>query len=310
MKKISIIGGYGFIGQNICENFDNKNYSLNIIGRNSSNKALNYLNIQEFFLDINDTEKIANITDGNDVIWLATSLVPGHHTELIKEFEANIRPIIKYLEFVKSNRINIGKFIYISSGGTVYGDSLQEIPISEDYFKNPISSYGLSKLVTEDYIKFLTIDADFQSIIIRPSNIYGRYQNLIKPQGIMGFALKAAKENSSIKLYDDGKVIRDFVHVKDFCSALVKVIESQKISGEFDVYNLGSGTPYTIKQIVEKVKSVTQHFFYIINEDKRPFDCYYNVLNYTKFKDKFNWAPQIDINIGIADTWEWMKNKN
>lgn len=308
MKKITIIGGFGFVGQNLCEHFHQLGYIVNVVGRNSNNKDFSHLNVNEIYLNINQSREISEMSEGSDVIWLASSLIPGNHNQsLNSEFEENIKPVISFLEYVKENGTKISKFIYFSSGGTIYGDSKTETPIKEENEKLPISAYGLSKLITENYIRFLTVNSKFQSVILRPSNVYGKYQNLSKPQGIIGFALKAASQKHGIVLYNQGEVIRDFIHVNDVCNAIHKIVQKESKSGSTKIFNIGSGEGHSIADIVNIISATTDYTFPIQHKTSREFDCQFNVLDTAKFEDEYQWKCEIELKNGIQEVWEWIQ---
>lgn len=306
MKKIAIVGGHGFIGKNFTDFLLKSDYQITLIGKGSGH---NYFppEVTSKEADILDTSAILDaVSDAEIVIWLASSLIPGvHESSLELDFETNIKPVISFLE--KSDTLQFSKFIYLSSGGTVYGDTYDHHPLLEDHQKSPISEYGLSKLVTENYIQFLTRNSKFESYILRPSNVYGKYQNLNKPQGIIGFAFKSLIHNSTIDLYDDGKVIRDFISVMDLASVTQKCIERPTQISETHIYNVGSGIPLSIKEVVGKIGAVAGKKVQTVAKSSRNFDCEYNVLSIEKLKKELNWEPKVDMMKGLKEIWEWIK---
>ncbi len=308
MKNIAIIGGHGFIGKNLSAFFAKKAFNTSVIGRNSQNATFP-VEITSIDADIQDTKKLLEATKNADVvIWLASSLVPGtHEASLELDFETNIKPVISFLENSAINTLK--KFIYLSSGGTVYGDTEQNMPIDENQSKAPISEYGLSKLVTENYIHFLTKQATFESFILRPSNVYGKYQNLQKPQGIIGFAFKSLIDDTSIDLYNDGKVIRDFVSVHDLAEAVLKCIEKPVQFAKVHTYNVGSGIPFSIKEIIDRISETASTKVKTNAKQSRSFDCAYNVLNIKKIEQELGWKPNVIIDQGLLEVWEWIKNE-
>ncbi|MGS0748825.1 NAD-dependent epimerase/dehydratase family protein [Halpernia sp. GG3] len=306
MKKIAIIGGHGFIGKNFTEFFLNFDFTIILVGKNSGND--NFPNsVQSIIADIQNTKSIIEaVKDAEIVIWLASSLIPGsHEASLQADFETNIKPVIAFLE--KTNNSVLKKFVYLSSGGTVYGDTSELIPLDENHSKNPISEYGLSKLVTENYIQFITQSSNYESYILRPSNVYGKYQNLNKPQGIIGFAFKSLINNTAIDLYDDGKVIRDFVFVTDVAEAVLKCINAPQKPSKTHIYNVGNGKPFSIKEMIFKIGKVAGRDVVTTRKLSRNFDCEYNVLSFEHIKNDLNWKPKIEVEEGLKEVWEWIK---
>ena len=310
MKKIAIIGGHGFIGENFTEFFLDRDYNVTVVGRNSEKKILD-AEVVSINAMVHETNKIVDAVKECDVIiWLASSLIPGvHEASLEKDFETNVKPVMAILEHAAS--LNLKKFIYLSSGGTIYGDSIAHIPVSEDHSKSPISEYGLSKLVAEQYIQFLTRSSDFESYILRPSNVYGKYQNLNKPQGIIGFAFKSLLNGTAIDLYNDGRVVRDFIFVMDVAEAVLKCIETPIQRSITHIYNVGNGKPYSIKEIIDKISSISGREVQTVVKPPRNFDCEYNVLDIEKIRNELQWQPKVEVDEGLREVWEWIKtNEN
>lgn len=309
-RKIGIIGGAGFIGQNLTNFFVDCGYEVYVVSRKIDKTKLQHPNIIGAEVNVENTATLfESLKQCETIIWLVSSLVPSvSNDSLVDDFDSNISPLIRFLELAKTS-IFFKRFVYLSSGGTIYGDSLDNKPLDEDSSKKPISSYGLSKIVTENYIKFLTSTSHFQSFILRPSNVYGQFQNLIKPQGIIGYAFKSVINKTSIDLYNDGRVTRDFIHVNDLANAVHSCMQSDFKETHTAVYNVGSQKGYTIKEILEKINDTTQIQIHTIPKSSRSFDCNYNVLKIEKIKRDMNWEPKIEIEEGLNMVWNWIKNE-
>ncbi|HFG0465149.1 NAD-dependent epimerase/dehydratase family protein [Flavobacterium psychrophilum] len=226
-ETIGIIGGSGFIGKNLTDFFLELNYNIIVVSRTYSDteKLSKIMWIQA---DVSNTTLIINgLKNCQTIICLASSLIPSESNEsLKKDYDLNVSPIIDFFE--RSNQLlELQKFIFLSLGGTIYGNTTHNIPITEDHSEKPISNYGLIKIISENYIKFLTQKTKIESFILRLSNVYGKHQNLNKPQGIIGFAFKAILQKKAIDLYDGGKVTRGFINVFDLASAIHNCITSQ-----------------------------------------------------------------------------------
>lgn len=307
-KTIGIIGGSGFIGKNLTDFFLKLNYDIVVVSRTYSDLG-KLAKITWIQADVSHTSKIIDgLKNCQTIIWLASSLVPSISNESLKDdYNLNVSPIIDFFENVNQLK-ELNKFIFLSSGGTIYGNTSENSPITEDHSKKPISSYGLTKIITENYIKFLTQKTGIQSFILRPSNVYGKYQNLSKPQGIIGFAFKAILQKTTLDLYDDGKVTRDFIFVTDLASAINKCINSELKPSTTSTYNIGSEIGYTIKEILNKIEIISQNSLAIIPKSSRNFDCNYNVLNIQKMKKNLDWEPKVSIDEGLENVWNWIKD--
>ena len=167
IKRCLVLGGNGFIGKNIIFELLNNGYFVvvfDIAQKNNKEAVIEHENLHYIEGDINNTtylvEKIHNI---DYVIWLIHTTVPATSMYNI-EFDllSNIPPLVRFVQQIKQIS-SIKKIIYLSSGGTVYGNPKEFIPIEESFEKNPISSYGLTKLVAEEYLTFLTKNSNISN---------------------------------------------------------------------------------------------------------------------------------------------------
>ena len=221
-KSIVLIGGSGFIGLNFANYFFSKNYRVRIICRNKFDMSrLISNNIEIHILDIKETNKLLDAISGFENI-----LIPG--IKIINETDAFNDNVLPIINFFKNNNdtVYFKKFIYISSGGTIYGNNESNSPSNETSKTDPISLYGKIKLQSENYIKYYSNTVKSDIYIIRPSNVYGIYQNFNKHQGIIGFLFKSVLENGTIDIYGDGNIIRDYINVADLTFAIFLCLES------------------------------------------------------------------------------------
>ncbi|HEY5587485.1 MAG TPA: NAD-dependent epimerase/dehydratase family protein [Candidatus Paceibacterota bacterium] len=312
MKKCLVIGGNGFIGKNIVLELLKNQYSVvvfDIVTNNIKEAVIEYDNIHFIEGDINNTTYLTEQIKYIDcVVWLIHTTVPATSMYDV-EFDllSNIPPLLRFIQYLLHGS-TVKKFIYLSSGGTVYGNPAQNNPIDESFNKNPISSYGLTKLIAEEYLTFLTKNSKIDSFILRPSNVYGRYQNLKKPQGLIGHVFKSIIVNEPITIFGDGTIVRDYVHVTDLSKAIISCIEYKDNINYPLVLNIASGQPTSINDIIQNATSITGKQVKIVANEAREFDCKYNVLSIEKAFKTINWSPEIDIKTGMQDEWIWIQN--
>jgi UDP-glucose 4-epimerase len=308
--SIALIGGGGFIGTNLTNFFSENNYNVLIIGRNVVEDPNNLnVKVKRKLIDVNKTSRlIEELHEYQNIVWLVNDLVPSSTMDsLVDDFAFNITPLINFLELSKS-LVNLKRFIFISSGGTIYGDTSNEMHFDEESNLSPKSAYGLSKLISENYVSYITRKSHFQSIILRPSNVYGNFQNFKKPQGIVGYAFNAALKTKIIDIYGDGNMTRDFVHVLDLAEAIKLCIECRIEKAKVDIYNVGSQEGITIKQILKYISEVSGVTIQQISKPIRLFDCNYSVLSIDKIKNDLGWQPKIHLKEGLEAVWEWISS--
>jgi UDP-glucose 4-epimerase len=305
-KNVLIIGGGGFIGLNLAMNL-NKNFNIFIVSRTNFflNKILqNNRNLKLISNDISHiTIELLNKYNFESILWLAHNSVPASNNDLISGIKSDINPLILFLEILKEFKKPI-RFIYFSSGGAVYGNTISKRPISEISNLNPISNYGYFKLICENTIKYILFNTKVNTIIIRPSNVYGPLQSSNKPQGLISHVFKCCYNNIELNLYDDGNITRDYIHINDLSNFIELVLEN-KDNFHFEIFNVGSSLPTKNDEVISIIQNLTNCNLKINHKHPRIFDCLYNVLDITKAINNFDWKPKISLNDGIEDYSNW-----
>ena len=304
--SICVIGGGGFIGTALRKHFSALGYDIVTIGRSLNVPTLDqeeYFSVAEY--SYKQLEEILAAKDFSAVIDLAYTSVPNtSYEDPVKDFSENLTNVIRHLEFARV--VKARKFIYVSSGGTVYGDSQQKL-FTEDSPNFPLSPYGVTKLACERYVYLYHRIHGVPSIIIRPSNIYGPGQKPFRGQGLISTALGLAWKGEPIHIFGKGEHVRDYLYIEDFCAGLLETIR-YGVPGE--IYNLGSGYGVSIGEIIDHINGVlgreglhlTRKFL-----PERPFDVHFNVLDNKKVAAISNWQPETDLESGITQTWKWIK---
>lgn len=310
-KKVIVIGGNGFIGRNLVNELVNQSFEVIVydiyIPSAPNEKISNVTYIEGNVSNIDYLYKTSE--NANAVIWLFHSNVPATSlNEIETDYHINTIPLIQFCRRITKNS-KIDRFVYLSSGGTIYGDSTNFIPIKEDYQKKPISSYGLSKLVCEQSLSYIFSNSKINLYILRPSNVYGRYQNLKKPQGIIGLTFLALMSNQPIIIFGSGLIIRDYIHVFDLSQSVIKCLNHENIDSSEFILNIGSGQGVSINEITSQMSLIANKPYIIDRRPDRSFDCKYNVLDISKAKEVLKWGPTISINTGLTDVWDWIKSQ-
>ena len=258
--NILVTGHMGFIGSHIVNRYEELGHNVWTLDRNIFS---NYYD--------GDLRLLVTGNGGIDVI--------NHHaaqTDVRKSVEnpeedakKNIFGMFKMIKLAKTYKVK--NFIFASTGGAMYGDPLEkDLPVSEEYPENPLSPYGLSKLVAEKYLAMSGIPY----ITLRYSNVWS--ENTTK--GIYA----VLRDNPEPVIWGDGTSTRDYVHVDDVVEANVLALDE----GVNEVINIGSGKEVSLNQLVEKFKSIPMYdYLKRENEVDRIF------LDVTKAKRMLGWEP-------------------
>jgi len=298
MNSILLIGGTGFIGLNLIEVLL-PCYTNIVITVRSLDKFPQHItiapNITIVQCDLKDKEHLQKIIINHNisiVLHLASKLIPSSSSEAFsKEMEEVILPTFNLLEFLSKKNI---KIIYFSSGGTVYGNVSNLI--YEDHSLNPISYYGYSKMLIENYITFLNRTAMLPYIILRPSNVYGKYQQTDRAQGFISVALRKILQQQPIEIWGDGTAIRDYLSVSDLVLCVNKLLDSN-IANE--IFNIGTGKGSTLLEIIEILQDLTGERAEVMFKEKRKVDVDTMTLAIHKIQSAIDYHP-LSLSDGIA----------
>lgn len=294
-----LIGGSGFLGSAFSTYLKQKKITACSLIRGEIFDTRTHELHQEIF------DKIPVSKTKNIIIDFAYASVP--HTSFfnpIKDFTENLNNINCHLDF--ASKLPNATYIYISSGGTVYGNIAHEIPIKEDADNFPISPYGITKLASEKYTFMHKEIFGLDVKIVRPANIYGPGQRPFRGQGFIATAISKMILEEPIQLFGNGDIIRDYLHIDDFCRALYSIVD-KGVNG--NIYNVGSQVGYSTNEVLEIIKQVigstkNSSIDYL---PARPFDVVYNVLDCNKVKAINKDFAKVDLESGILSTYNWLK---
>lgn len=299
-----LIGGTGFLGTELRRRLLSSGRSVVVVGRSHPTDLLP----GERFVASADLPVFAHNSGGQAfaaVVDLAYSTVPSTSVvDPIADITGNLRSVVAHMEAARA--LGTDRYVFISSGGTVYGDSSGGA-IGETSPQRPISPYGISKLACEHYALMIHHRREVEALIVRPSNVYGPGQHPFRGQGLVATAFAAALKGIPLTIYGDGSQVRDFLHVDDFCDGLLAALEH---GGPGEVYNLGSGEGLSIETVLDRIARIVGrdgHRLVIDRQEGRPFDVHSNVLEIAKLSAASDWQPQVPFDDGLEQTWSWIK---
>ena len=286
MSNILFIGGAGFIGSSIirCMLATNTSKNIYVIEPSFANVSrLDNLNVTIYRGDISNFDFMESIIHKNKIdtiVHLVSTLIPGSGYEDYKREIQNISfPTLRLTQLCSELGI---KFVYFSSGGTVYGNRQEPIPFKETDERNPISYYGLTKLMIENNILFEHRTQGLQYLIVRPSNPYGHGQALNGKQGIIAVALGKILSGGTIEIWGDGSSVRDYIYIDDLSNIINQLISREVIN---TIVNVGCGVGYTVNQILDITKSIVEEPVNVQYKPARSADVSTMILSTEKMNE-------------------------
>jgi dTDP-glucose 4,6-dehydratase len=317
MKTVIVTGGLGFIGSNLINILNSKDYFIINIDKlsyasNLKNINSNIKNYKFYKEDINNKNFVKNILNKYNPSIIYNLAAETHVDRSIDGptnfINSNILGVFNILESIKNHKNKI-KLIQISTD-EVYGDIKKNYKSKENDAYNPSSPYAASKasgdLLIKSYIRTYKLNA----IITNCCNNYGPNQY---PEKLIPTIIYNLIKNKSIPIYGNGKNIREWIYVKDHCNALIKISKYGK-SGEN--YNIGSGVVFNNIEITKKIMSIFNNLnnnivprsIIYFTKDRPGHDLRY-CLDSSKIKKLKKWECTSDFESKIKETIIWYTNK-
>lgn len=304
--RILILGGNGFIGRNLTASMLKAGAEVHICDRPGTSSSQEHPSHRLFFHagDLSNKEYIHSCLQKGPFDWvihLACSLIPSSgYEEFIRERELNLTAGFELTRAMA--QYGSRKLLFFSSGGAIYGNNGLSVN-DETAPLSPLNHYGFAKLAMEEFIRFQARSQQIEYIIVRPSNPYGAGQNLFGKQGLIAVTLGKLIQEQAIEIWGDGKVVRDYLHIRDLCSAIQLLIESD-ITNE--TFNIGSGNGTSVNEVLQTIRNVTGNELPVKYLPSRSVDVPVNVLDVSKLKQLTGWNAHISMEEGISELWKEM----
>ncbi len=303
-KKILVTGGAGFIGSQVVDQFLEAGFEVVVVDDLSTGRRENVDPAATFYqVDIRDAE-LGAILEAERPVYIshhaAQMDVRRSVTEPLFDAEVNVLGSLNLLE--NARRVGVKRIVYASTGGAVYGEPVY-LPCDEAHPVAPLSPYGASKYVVEQYLYMYRQNHGLDYTVLRYANVYGPRQN---PQGEAGviaiFAWQMLRGGQTI-INGDGQQERDFVFVGDVVAANRSAVEGD-VNG---VFNIGTGLGTSINEVYESLARATayegekKHGPARVGETRRIF------LDAGKAKQALGWQPAVDLATGLERTVSYFR---
>ena len=328
--KILVTGGTGYIGSHTCVELINAGYEVVIIDNLSNSKEdvidkikkITNHDVKFYKGDCCDKDIVTRIFEENNidaVIHFAGLKAVGESVKIpLMYYRNNLDSTLTLLEVM--NKFNCKKLVF-SSSATVYGDPIS-LPIKEDFPLSTTNPYGTTKLVIEGILKDLyKADPEWSIAILRYFNPVGAHKSGLigeNPNGIpnnlMPYIVKVAnKELECLNVFGndyntkDGTGVRDYIHVVDLAKGHIKAIDKVLNSKELDCYNLGTGTGYSVLEMVETFKKVNGVDVPYKIVERRPGDIAACYADPSYALEKLGWKAELGIEDMVKDAYNFVK---
>jgi len=253
--------------------------------------------ILEFTRDVPVVERCSNIifAAGPSTIIEAEKIVPADLANT--EFWMSA-----LLEFACRHN---SRFVYLSSGGTVYGRS-RLIPTPELQSTLANSIYALYHIINENLVALFSSTKKLSGCVLRIANPYGPQQRIERGQGFITTSVNRALRGEPVVIFGDGTTTRDYIYITDVCIAIIKALNR---SVPNLVYNVASGIGTNQLEIIDLIAEALERPISVKFQDARQTDIPCSVLAIEKAAEELNWSPVIRLHAGIANIATWLRDE-
>lgn len=289
-----VLGGTGLIGRRLCEQLSHMSVGIIATARAVEDRPA-WLGVQWKTLDLATFDGWDDLLKEVDTVYhVAWSTIPSSAAhDPVRDVVENVAGTVRLLEAAR--RAPGVRIVFASSGGSVYG-APDFLPVDERHRTRPMSTYGISKLTVEQYIETYRTAHGVDGIALRISNCYGSGQHERKGLGAVTLFARAALRSEPITLYGDGDIVRDFVHVDDVVAALIAAGQRRNVPGPV---NIGSGVGHSLHEVIVKLEAALGRRIVVQRAAPRTFDVKASVLDVTRARERIDWRPTIDLDLGI-----------
>jgi UDP-glucose 4-epimerase len=305
--RVLVLGGSGFLGSHIVDEFLREKHDVTVYDLYPERFRRSPRGIKFVTGDFGNVgaldELISSGFDG--VIHCVSTTTPKSSNESPEfDIQSNVIGTLNLLDICA--RRDIGKLVFLSSGGTVYGDIGKLDLVDETHAVRPMCSYGVSKLAIEHYLEVYKHLRGLNYVALRLSNPYGERQSPLRALGALTVFLHRTLKHQSVEVWGDGSVTRDFIYVRDVARA-VYLATVNPISG---VFNVGTGTGLSLRDILSHISNIIGIEPSVTWLASRSFDVPRIVLDATKLRKATDWTSVTSIQDGIEITADWLRRSD
>lgn len=298
--RIIVTGGAGFLGSHVVDAYVTAGHQVIVVDNLSSGKR-EYVHPDARLveLDINDPDLVDLFcTERPDLVnhHAANASVSRSVREPVHDAGQNVLGTLNVLEAARL--ADVGKVIYISSGGAMYG-TVEYLPMDENHPANPVSPYALSKHTGERYVRLYGELYGLRWTSLRYANAYGPRQDPHGEAGVVAIFCQNILDGLAPEIHWDGEQCRDFVYVGDCVRANLLALEG----GDSQAYNVGTGTGTSINTLFHILMNVARQDLTPRRGPRRPGDARHSHLDCTKIERELGWQARVSLREGLEQTW-------
>jgi UDP-glucose 4-epimerase len=317
-KSVLVTGGLGFIGSNLVHRLASESSaeirvvdSLNpMSGGDRENLSEVSRNVELHVLDLASSARLREIVRGIDVVFNLAGQIShiDSMTDPLRDLRANSEAQLALLEVCRE--CNPGVRIVYSSTRQVYGPA-RSLPVDETHPVAPIDVNGINKYSAESFHQLYYRIHGIETCLLRLTNTYGPRLLLRQArQGFIGCFIGKILDGEEVTLFGDGEQIRDLNYVECVIDAFLLAGVHPRAPGR--VYNLGSGEPIALLDLVRMMIDIAGHGSYRMApfpQDRQRIDIGNFYSDFSRIRNELGWRPRVSLREGLAQTLEFFEGR-
>ena len=319
MKTILVAGGAGYIGSHMVALLVKRGYEVVVADNLRTGHWQAVKGARKMYVgDLRDGAFLHQIFTENKIDgvinFAAFSLVGESVTNPLKYYGNNVEGAVSLLSAMQAHGVD--KIVF-SSTAAAYGEPEKQ-PIEEGDRTEPTNPYGATKLAIENMLKWCDCAYNIRYVALRYFNAAGSDTEAgigedHNPEShLIPLVMKTALgQRDHIGIFGedyptpDGTCVRDYIHVKDLAEAHLLALEYLERGGSSDVFNLGNGTGYSVREIIETARRITGKEIKAVVEPRRGGDPSVLIASNKKAAEILGWKPVLGLDQIISDAWAW-----
>lgn len=296
--KILVTGGAGFIASHLVDRLIEEGHYVIVVDNLSAGRKENVNPKASFYkVDICDSVALEDVfkKEGPGIVDHHAAHVDVRKSVEMPVYDANIN-ILGSLNLCElSKKYQVKKFIYVSTGGAVYGEP-KNLPVKETCPVEPLSQYGVSKHTVEHYLSIFYKLYGLNFTVLRYPNVYGPRQSPYGEAGVVAIFTELILQNKRPTIFGDGSKTRDYVYVEDIIAANMRVLDNV---GNGEIYNLGWGKEISDLEVFNTARRALGSDIEPIFSQKRPGEIDHISLDSSKAMKELKWKPKVTFEEGV-----------
>ncbi len=317
--RVLVTGGAGFIGSHLIDLLLAAGHEPAALDDLSSGSPANLpAGVKLYEVDVRDPAAVLQTVTEFKPDAIAHQAAQMSVSRSVREprfdAEVNVLGLIHTLDAAVANGVK--RFVFASSGGVLYGDV--HTPAPEETPADPISPYGIAKMVGEHYLKFYAREHGLTCTALRYANVYGPRQNPHGEAGVVAIFCTKMLQGEAGTVNGDGRYIRDYVYVTDVANANYRALTAENLPA-FSAFNVGTAIPTDVNQLAAALEMACAEELKRLGKSTvvpasghgpaRAGDLRSSLVSYAAIQKSLGWTPQMPLDAGIAETVAWFANK-